>query len=60
MADNLDELVQIFAEAKDVRTVRKLMQELLTKSELEDLCKRWFLMKELYQGKAQRRSEERV
>lgn len=53
--DNLEELVQIFAKTTDPRAVRRLMEELLTRSELEDLSKRWYLMKELYQGKPQRK-----
>ncbi|MGP1419782.1 MAG: Trp family transcriptional regulator [Sphaerochaetaceae bacterium] len=53
--ENLDELVEIFARTTDRRTVRRLMEELLTRSELEDLSKRWYLMKELYKGKPQRR-----
>ncbi|MDD2232084.1 MAG: Trp family transcriptional regulator [Sphaerochaetaceae bacterium] len=58
--DNLDELVQIFAKASDPRTVRKLFEELMTRSELEDMSKRWYLMKELYQGKPQRKIAEEM
>lgn len=53
--DNLEELIEIFAKETDKKRVRKLMQEILTPSELSDLSKRWFLMKELYNGKAQRK-----
>ncbi|MBO4388167.1 MAG: transcriptional regulator [Spirochaetales bacterium] len=53
--DNLEELAEIFAKETDKRVIRKLFEELLTKAELEDLCKRWYLMKELYKGKPQRK-----
>lgn len=52
--DNLDELIEIFTNSKDKQTTRKLLTEILTKSELEDLAKRWFILKELYKGTSQR------
>ena len=53
--DNIEELTEIFAKETDKKRIRKLMQEILTPAELTDLAKRWFLMKELYNGKAQRK-----
>ena len=53
--DNLEELIDIFAKEKDKKQVRKLIEELLTPAELTDISKRWFIMKELYKGKPQRK-----
>ena len=52
--DNLEELVDIFTTSNDKKKTRKLFEELLTSAELTDISKRWYLMKELYQGKPQR------
>ena len=48
--DNLDEIIEIFAEETDRFVIRKLF----TDAELKDIEKRWFLMKELYKGVPQR------
>lgn len=53
--DNLEELVEIFAKTTDKKQMRKLFEELLTKAELTDIEKRWFIMKELYKGLPQRK-----
>lgn len=53
--DNFEELIDIFSKEKDRKQVRKLFEEILTPAELEDISKRWFIMKELYRGKAQRK-----
>ncbi len=53
--DNFEELVDIFSKEKDRKQVRKLFEEILTPAELEDISKRWFIMKELYRGKPQRK-----
>lgn len=53
--DNLDEIVDIFAKETDKKKVRKLFEELFTSKELTDISKRWYLMKELYLGKPQRK-----
>ncbi|MCF0238046.1 MAG: transcriptional regulator [Sphaerochaetaceae bacterium] len=53
--DNLDELVEIFASTTDKRDMRKLFSEILTEKEMEDIAKRWYLMKELYKGTSQRK-----
>lgn len=52
--DNLEELIEIFAKENDRQKVRKLFSEILTPAELTDISKRWYLMKEIYKGKAQR------
>lgn len=53
--DNLEELLEIFTKEKDKKQIRKLFEELLTPAELADISKRWYIMKELYRGKAQRK-----
>lgn len=53
--DNLEELIEIFATEKDKKQVRKLFEEILTSAELADISKRWFIMKELYCCKPQRK-----
>ena len=53
--DNLSELVEIFAAETDKATMRKLLEELLTPGEREDIAKRWYLLKELYKGTTQRK-----
>lgn len=53
--DNLEELTEIFAKTTDKKKVRKLFEEILTKSEIKDIEKRWYLMKELYKGVPQRK-----
>jgi len=53
--DNLEELLQIFANVKDPKDMRKYFEELFTPSELIDFSKRWDLMKELYKGTSQRK-----
>lgn len=53
--DNLEELTEIFAKTTDKRKIRKLFEEILTKSEIKDIEKRWYLMKELYKGVPQRK-----
>ena len=53
--DNLDELIDIFNQTTDKKKTRALFEELFTGAELKDISKRWYLMKELYQGKPQRK-----
>lgn len=53
--DNLEELIEIFAKTADKKQMRKLFEEILTKSELKDVEKRWYLLKELYKGVPQRK-----
>lgn len=52
--DNLDELIEIMANVKDKKQMKKLLEELFTKAELDDVAKRWFIMKQLAQGRPQR------
>lgn len=53
--DNLDEIIDIFNRTTDKKKTRALFSELFTDAELQDISKRWYLMKELYQGKPQRK-----
>ncbi len=53
--DNLEELIDILAKEKDRKQVRKLLEELLTPAELADVSKRWYILKELYRNKPQRK-----
>jgi len=55
VVDNLSELVEIFAAETDKANMRKLLEELLTPAEREDIAKRWYLLKELYKGTTQRK-----
>lgn len=52
--DNLQEIIEIFAETTDKKEMRKLFDELFTSSEEKDISKRWYIMKELYKGTPQR------
>lgn len=50
-----NELIEIFAEISDKKTMEKLFQEIFTEKERKDISLRWELMKELYQGMTQRK-----
>lgn len=52
--DNLQEIIEIFAQTTDKVQMRKLFDELFTPNEERDFAKRWFIMKELYRGTPQR------
>jgi len=52
--DNLEELVDIMVSVNDRKNMRKLLEEILTRAELTDISKRWYIMKSLAEGKAQR------
>jgi TrpR family trp operon transcriptional repressor len=52
--EGLKELISILAEQKDVNELKECLECLLTKSELEDLGKRWLLVKEIDAGTTQR------
>ncbi len=54
METDMQELVAIFARTTDEQQMRKLLDELLTNAEREDLSLRWNLMNQLYQGTSQR------
>ncbi len=54
MDTNYEDLVTIFSKTTDSEDMRKLLEELLTPSEIKDLVLRWNLMKDLYRGLPQR------
>jgi len=49
------ELMGIFAELTDIDEMEQFFQEMFTPKEISDLAMRWQLLKELHQGRAQRR-----
>ncbi|NQT27929.1 transcriptional regulator [candidate division KSB1 bacterium] len=51
---NTDDVIDIFAEIHDVKTMRHFFNEILTPSERETIQLRWDLMKRLYEGQSQR------
>ena len=53
------ELFEVLAGITDTRKMRRLMQELLTPKELEDVLRRWQILNDLYQGIPQREIAER-
>ena len=52
--EGLKELIKILAKQKDEKELTECLECLLTKSELEDLGKRWLLVKEIDAGTTQR------
>jgi TrpR family trp operon transcriptional repressor len=48
------ELAKIFASISDSNDMHRLMCELMSESEMDDLIKRWVLMEQLMEGKTQR------
>ncbi|MDD4011949.1 MAG: Trp family transcriptional regulator [Sphaerochaetaceae bacterium] len=52
--NNLDEVIEFLSVSSSKADIAKLLEELLTPSELEDIAKRWHLMKDIYLGKPQR------
>ena len=49
------ELIEIFACTSDPREMEILFQEIFTPSEISTLALRWQLLKDLYEGKTQRK-----
>lgn len=49
------ELIDIFVRTKDRREMEVLFQEIFTPSEIDTLTLRWQLLKDLYEGKTQRK-----
>jgi TrpR family trp operon transcriptional repressor len=49
-----EELIQIISRISDEREIERLLSELLTPQELENLTMRWQILKELYLGESQR------
>ncbi|MFP4473800.1 MAG: Trp family transcriptional regulator [Candidatus Omnitrophota bacterium] len=53
------DLVDVFAAIHDPKDMRRLLNELLTANELEDVWRRWQIMRDLSRGLAQRDIAER-
>lgn len=49
------ELIEIFTRTKDSQDMEVLFREIFTPSEIETLTLRWQLLKDLYEGKTQRK-----
>jgi TrpR family transcriptional regulator, trp operon repressor len=49
------ELIDIFAQTEDRKEMEVLFQEIFTPSEIDTLTLRWQLLKDLYEGKTQRK-----
>jgi TrpR family trp operon transcriptional repressor len=49
------ELIDIFTRTSDPREMEDLFQEIFTPSEISTLTLRWQLLKDLYEGKTQRK-----
>jgi TrpR family transcriptional regulator, trp operon repressor len=49
------ELIDIFASTNDSRDMEILFQEIFTPAEISTLSLRWQLLKDLYEGKTQRK-----
>lgn len=56
------ELIDLFARTKDRQEMEVLFQEIFTPKEISTLSLRWQLLKDLYQGKTQRKiaAERRI
>ena len=55
MDDNLSEIIEIFTDVTDKKDMRRLFEDVFTDAERTDVAKRWYLLKELYKGTAQRK-----
>ncbi len=49
------ELIDVFTRTADGKEMEALFQEIFTPSEIDTLTLRWQLLKDLYEGKTQRR-----
>ncbi|BBO68547.1 hypothetical protein DSCA_24770 [Desulfosarcina alkanivorans] len=49
------ELMNVFARTNDLKEMEALFREIFTPSEIDTLTLRWQLLKDLYEGKTQRR-----
>ena len=56
------ELIDVFANTQNRRDMETLFKEIFTPGEIDTLTLRWQLLKDLYQGKTQRRiaAERRI
>lgn len=52
--NDLQELIKVFSETKDLLEMEQLFEELFTTNEKNDFALRWRLMKDLYKGVPQR------
>jgi len=55
MDSTTKELIDIFARTQDPQEMEVLFQEIFTPSEIGTLTLRWQLLKDLYEGKTQRK-----
>ena len=55
-----DRLVRVFCSIDNPRTMKRLMKEIFTPSEIEDISKRWKVMEMLKQGHSQRAIASRL
>ena len=55
MDSTTKELIDIFARTSDRREMEVLFQEIFTPNEISTLSLRWQLLKDLYEGKTQRK-----
>ena len=55
MDRNTIELIDIFAQTNDYKDMEVLFQEIFTPSEISTLTLRWQLLKDLFEGKTQRK-----
>lgn len=55
MNEVTEQLIEIFTRTNDRKKMRVLFKEIFTPSEIETLTLRWQLLKDLYEGKTQRK-----
>jgi TrpR family trp operon transcriptional repressor len=55
-----EELIKLIASLNDAGEVERLLKELLTPAEFEDLARRWHLVRLLIKGASQREVSEEV
>lgn len=54
MSKNLEEIAEIFAEAKDKQLINGFLSQILTANEIKEVSERWELVKMIYAGIPQR------
>ncbi len=52
------ELIEIFTDIDDEKTMTRLFEEIFTEKERRDIALRWQLLKELHEGQTQRKIAE--
>jgi TrpR family transcriptional regulator, trp operon repressor len=55
-----DDIIKVFCEVQDIKTMKKLFDEIFTSSELQDVALRWRLMSLLHDGLSQRQISARL